>query len=106
MDGFEDRERRFEARFAYDDGLLFRIRALRDRMAGEWAAGLIGLEGADAEVFTARLVQGDGHGPAAPHLRARVIAELRRHGVELSEHRIDKHLDRLLGEARRRIMEG
>lgn len=101
MDAFEDRERRFEARYAYDEAHLFRIRARRAQLTGLWAAGLMGLD--DADAYARTLVEGEADGA---RLRTRIIADLRGAGVALSEHRIDKHLERWLEEARRQVMEG
>ena len=43
MTSFEDRERSFEKKFAMDEELKFKAEARRNKMLGEWAAGLMGL---------------------------------------------------------------
>jgi hypothetical protein len=55
MTQFDDRERSFEAKFAHDAELQFKVEARRNRLLGEWAADLLGKEG-DAKVAYAREV--------------------------------------------------
>ena len=43
MTQFDDRERAFEAQFARDEEMQFRVLARRNRLLGEWAAALMGL---------------------------------------------------------------
>lgn len=43
MTTFENRERGFESKFALDQEQEFKAAARRNRMLGEWAAGLMGL---------------------------------------------------------------
>ena len=49
MTQFDDRERAFEAKFAHDEEMQFRISARRNRLLGEWAARQMGLT--EAEIF-------------------------------------------------------
>lgn len=101
---FEERERIFEAMFTYGETLLFRIRARRDRLAGVWAAQMMGLPSDQADVYAATIVEGGRKGPGGRNLPAQILADLRQRGIELSEHRLHKQLDRLLEEARRQVM--
>ena len=60
MTDFKDRERAEEAKFAMDGETAFRVAARRNRLLGEWAAGLMGLtaeEAGDEDVI--RKVLGD-----------------------------------------------
>ena len=43
MTTFNDREQGFERKFALDQEQEFKAQARRNRMLGEWAAGLMGL---------------------------------------------------------------
>jgi len=106
MSALDDLERLFQARYAYDDALMFRIRARRDRLAGLWAGGLMGLSADARERYADDLVRGGAGGPGATDPRDRIVADLRAAGVDLSEHRVEKRLSRLLDEARTSIMVG
>ena len=48
MTTFDDRERSFETKFAHDAELRFKAEARRNRLLGEWAAGMLGKSGDDA----------------------------------------------------------
>ena len=41
MDTFDDRKKGFEAKYQQDQEAQFKIRAIRNRLVGEWAAKLI-----------------------------------------------------------------
>ena len=43
MTNFKDREQAFEAKFARDEEMLFRVTARRNRLLGQWAAEKMGL---------------------------------------------------------------
>ena len=42
MTGFDDREDKFEKKFAHDAELKFKAEARRNKLLGQWAAGLLG----------------------------------------------------------------
>jgi hypothetical protein len=56
MTMFEDRERAFEAKWAHDEEMQFRILARRNELLGRWAASELGLGGDDADRYVADLV--------------------------------------------------
>jgi len=41
MNTFDDRQKGFEAKYKHDQEAQFKIRAIRNRLVGEWAASLI-----------------------------------------------------------------
>ena len=53
---FEDRERGYEAKWAHDEEMLFRIMAKRDAGLGEWAAGLMKLSPADTSNYVQAVI--------------------------------------------------
>ena len=59
MTTFDDRERAQEAKFAYDAELNFKAEARRNRLLGEWAAGLLGKKGDDARSYALTMVASD-----------------------------------------------
>jgi|ERR1700746_3158811 hypothetical protein len=56
MTSFADREKEFEARFKHDQELQFKVTARRNRLAGLWAARLVGLAGEAAESYAKDVV--------------------------------------------------
>lgn len=59
MTTFDDREVAFENKFAHDEEMQFRAEARCNKLAGLWAAGLIGLSGDAAKAYAMTVVQAD-----------------------------------------------
>ena len=59
MSTFDDRERAFENKFAHDEEMLFKATARRNKLAGLWAADLMGLSGDDAQAYAKTVVIAD-----------------------------------------------
>ena len=59
MTTFDDRERAYETKFAHDADLRFKAEARRNRLLGEWAAGLLGKQGDEARIYAMGIVTGD-----------------------------------------------
>ena len=49
MTTFDKREEGFEKQFAHDEELRFKANARRNKLLGAWAAGQMGISGADAD---------------------------------------------------------
>ena len=104
MTTFDDREQAFENKFQHDEALLFRIRARRGRLAGEWAADLMGLTGAEATAYAREIVDTD-IATLGPHdIRNRLCTDLHACGVDISDHRMDKQMTQLMDLARQQEM--
>lgn len=59
MTMFADRERGFEAMFARDAEMKFRVAARRDRLLGLWAAEVLGKTGEEAKDYVAAILKFD-----------------------------------------------
>jgi hypothetical protein len=59
MTTFDDREKSFEKKFALDEELKFRSEQRRNRLLGEWAAGKLGITGADVGDYVKALRRAD-----------------------------------------------
>lgn len=103
MTTFDDREKAFENKFQHDEDLLFRIRARRDRLAGEWAADLMGLAGTEAEAYARQIVDTDIGTPGPHDIRDKLSADLHARGVDISDHRVEKQMAHFLEIARDQI---
>ena len=55
MNTFEDRQKGFEAKYQHDQEAQFKIRAIRNKLVGEWAASLIKPENEEIYVKEVRL---------------------------------------------------
>ena len=59
MTTFDEREQGFERKFAHDNELEFKATARRNRLLGEWAAGLMGLATVEAGRVAFELIELD-----------------------------------------------
>ena len=59
MNTFDDRKKAFEAKFANDAEMQFKVMAKRNKFVGLWAAELLGKFGDDAEVYAKEVIKSD-----------------------------------------------
>ncbi|GGF65413.1 aldolase [Paracoccus acridae] len=76
MTTFDDRERGYESKFAHDANLRFKADARRNRLLGEWAAGLLGKTGDDARAYAMTVVTSDFEEPGEDDVYRKLAADL------------------------------
>jgi hypothetical protein len=59
MTTFDKREEGFEKQFAHDEELRFKANARRNKMLGLWAAGKLGITGAEADAYAKEVIIAD-----------------------------------------------
>ncbi|MBL4838452.1 MAG: DUF1476 domain-containing protein [Kordiimonadaceae bacterium] len=105
MTTFNDRERVFEEKFAHDAELVFKVRARRNRLFGEWlATELLGLSGDAVKNYAGAVVTADLEEEGDADVLRKVHADLKAEKVDLSDHRLEKSLEEFMVEARKQIM--
>ena len=92
MTQFDDRERAFEAKFAHDEEMQFRVLARRNRLLGQWAARQMGLTDVEAESYAKDVIR-------------KVLGDLTAAGVDCDEEQVRDALRNKEIEARRQIIE-
>ena len=105
MTTFDDRERAFEAKFAHDDELRFRVTARRNRLLGEWAARQMGLSDAETDAYAKEVVRADFEEAGDEDVIRKVLGDLTSAGVESDEAQIREALGHKMVEARRQIIQ-
>ena len=105
MTQFDDRERAFEAKFARDEEMQFRILARRNRLLGEWAARLMGLNEAESESYAKDVIRADFEEAGDDDVVRKVLGDLTSAGVDADEMQIREALGHKTVEARRQIIE-
>jgi len=103
MSSFDDRERAEEARYALDQQTQMRVTARRNKLLGLWAAGLMGISGADAEAYARSVVIADLEEAGDGDVIRKVLADLEAAGTVRTEAEIREELARLLPVARDEI---
>ncbi|WP_299440105.1 DUF1476 domain-containing protein [uncultured Rhodospira sp.] len=102
-DPFREREKAFEAKYEHDEALRFRITTRRNKLLGLWAAGELGLTGAEAEAYAHSLIEYDLTHAGSTDLLDKVRTDLTARGIEISHHRLDLRAAKLLHEAEAQI---
>jgi hypothetical protein len=105
MSTFDDRERAFEAKYARDEEMQFRIIARRNRLLGEWAARLMGLNEAESESYAKDVIRADFEEAGDDDVVRKVLGDLTSAGVDADESQIREAMGHKTVEARRQIIE-
>jgi hypothetical protein len=106
MTTFDDREQAFENKFAHDQEMAFRITARRNRLLGQWAAGLMKLTSEETDSYAKSVVQADFEEAGDEDVIRKLLGDLTSAGVDIDDGRIRQALDAKAVEARRQLMEG
>ncbi|MBI1407488.1 MAG: DUF1476 family protein [Caulobacter sp.] len=104
MTTFDEREKGFERKFALDAEQDFKATARRNRLLGEWAAGLMGLE--SPEEYVRAVVKSDFEQPGDDDVLRKVFGDLKGSGLETTEGEVRMKMDELLAQARDQIKNG
>lgn len=104
MTTFDDRERAFEAKFAQDQEVQFRVTARRNRLLGEWAAKIMQLTPEEADAYKKSVVQADFEEAGDEDVIRKVVGDLVSAGSDLDESVVRQALAEKWAEARRQIM--
>jgi hypothetical protein len=105
MADFKDREKGFENKFAHDQEMQFRITARRNRLVGEWAAGLMGLTAEETDAYAKAVVQADFEEVGDDDVIRKVHGDLATAGQDVDTDAIRAKLDEKTIEARRQLIE-
>ncbi|RXR29236.1 DUF1476 domain-containing protein [Sphingobium fluviale] len=105
MTDFNDRERAFEAKFAHDEELQFRIIARRNRLLGEWAGAKMGLTAAETDAYAKAVVQADFEEAGDEDVIRKLVGDLTSAGVEIDEPTVRTALEEQEVIARRMFIE-
>jgi hypothetical protein len=99
MSTFDEREKGFEKKFAHDQDLKFKAESRRNKMLGEWAAGLMGLTGAAVEDYVKAVRKADLAEKGDADVLRKVLKDLGDKGVKMSEAELSKKMHEFLAEA-------
>lgn len=100
---FDDRQKGFENKWAHDEELRFKVFARRNKLLGLWAAGELGLSGADAESYARDVVAADFAKPGDDDVFDKVKADLVAKSVDVSDHSLRRTMDELMETAKEQI---
>jgi hypothetical protein len=101
--GFERREKGFEAKWAHDEELRFKVFARRNKLLGLWAAAQMGVSGPAADAYAKEVIAADFEKPGDDDVFDKVRRDLDAKKIALSDHLLRRKMDDLLDEAKRQI---
>ena len=105
MTQFDERERAFEAKFAHDEEMNFRIAARRNRLMGEWAARKMGLSEEETSAYAKDVVRADFESAGEGDVVRKLLGDLTAAGVDVDEAHIREAFGHKTIEARRQIIQ-
>jgi hypothetical protein len=103
MSSFDDRERGEEKKYQLNQEAEFKAQARRNKALGLWAAGLMGLNGDEAEAYAKSVVVADLAEKGDEDVFRKVRADLDAKGTVQSDHQIRSKMAELLAEARAQV---
>lgn len=98
MSSFDEREQGFERKYQHDQEFAFKVRSRRNRIAGHWAATLLGKAGADADAYAASVVAAEFGKEGEEHVIAKLVADLAAKGID--RHRVVAELEKAMEQAK------
>ena len=104
MTNFSDKQRAEEAKYAFDEEMLFRVTARRNRLLGQWAAEKMGLSTEEAASYAREVIQADFEEAGDEDVIRKVLGDLTAAGCEVEEAEIRATLEAKHIEARRSVI--
>ncbi len=104
MTDFQDRQRGEEAKFAMDGEMAFKVAARRNRLLGEWAAGLMDLTQEETDAYKKAVVQADFEEAGDEDVIRKLLGDLTAADADVSEADIRAKLEEKTIEAKRQLM--
>ncbi|WP_338240992.1 DUF1476 domain-containing protein [Aurantiacibacter hainanensis] len=104
MTNFKDRERGEEAKYAMDEETAFKVAVRRNRLFGEWAAGLMNLTEEETDAYKKAVVQADFEEAGDEDVVRKVLGDLTQAGCDVDEAQVRAKLEENAVEARRQFM--
>jgi hypothetical protein len=103
-DGFKDRERGFENKWAHDADMRFKVIARRNKLLGLWAATEMGVTADQANAYAMTVVQADFHKPGDEDVFDKVKADLVAAKLSVADRALRAKMDELLTIAGEQVM--
>ena len=100
MKNLSDRQKAFEQKYANDEEIRFKVTAKRNKLVGEWAAGLLGLAGDEKDNYAISVIESDLKEPGDNDVIEKVKADFDKESIEITESEIKAKLDSFFAQAK------
>ena len=104
MSDFSDHRKGEEAKYAMDEETAFRVAARRNRLLGEWAAGLMSLTPEETEAYKKAVVQADFEEAGDEDVIRKLLGDLTQAECDVDDATIRAKLEEMTIEAKRQLM--
>jgi hypothetical protein len=91
MSTFDDREKSFEKKFAYDEELEFKISARKNKYLGQWASQILGYDQEKEKEYIQAVIKSDFEEAGDEDVFRKLKSDLSGHNV--SDEEIRKKMD-------------
>ena len=91
MNTFDDRKKGFEAKYQHDQEAQFKIRAIRNKLVGEWAASLIKPE--DEEIYVKEVRVSDLEKPGDDDIIDKLLSDFESKNLGIERQEIIKKIE-------------
>jgi hypothetical protein len=99
MSGFDKRREGQEAKYAHDEALKFKATARRNKLLGLWAAGKMGMTGAEADAYAKDVVKADFEEAGDDDVFRKIRKDFDARSVAQSDHQIRREMEDLMATA-------
>lgn len=100
---FDKRQKSFEAKWAHDEELRFKVFARRNKLLGLWAAKEMGMAADAADGYAREVVKADFEKPGDEDVFEKIRRDFDAKGITVSDHTIRRTMDELLETAKSQI---
>ena len=98
MSTFDDREKGFEKKFAYDEELQFKVSARRNKYLGQWASQILGYDQEKEKEYIQAVIKSDFEEAGDEDVFRKLKSDLSDHNI--SDEEIRKKMDELIEKAK------
>ena len=88
MSTFDDREKSFEKKFAYDEELQFKVSARRNKYLGQWVSQILGYDQEKEKEYIQAVIKSDFEEAGDEDVFRKLKADLADHNISDEEIRI------------------
>ena len=100
---FEKREKGFEAKWAHDEELRFKVYVRRNKLLGLWAAAEMGVTGPAADNYAKEVIAADFEKPGEEDVFEKLRRDFDARKVSISDHLLRRKMEELLDAAKHQI---
>lgn len=100
---FDDRKKAFETKFTVDQETAFRIEARASKLIGLWAAGKMGLTGAEAEAYGKEVIVANLDEPGYNDVKRKIVKDFDSRGASYTEGEVDAAIEKAVVDASQQI---